>query len=637
MFSQAGTGSQSSQQSSSELFSQPRISQSKTSTHDNTSVPAYNSVQGEESSEKYYLKYISKPPLFPGQSKNERTKAEDFREFMETQQKITFEREQRDTFEGLIALLKDCTSEVTNAMSYFKETLSKNMEENLDQVTSAADKSVKVIMQLKADFAENFNTLKRNVREDQAVQETISKLEKQVAIKEETIKHLTFQLEELHAKEQRALEREESYFKREKEILEQLKTAESTSTPRKLNDIKELTRQLEESRKRESMALEREQKYVERENQLSASLKALENKQHYLPNNAIAEKHFHAHLPVNASTTHGGKMLTYGPTMPLVHYQQPRDQHNASHVTQRQDAIPPHCESDCFSARALTVSSHQVHSTSHPTAAIAPVQTMPMTQSLALPTEQHSNANSHATASFVTNKASVLPVSTASQRLQENHNQSNLISPGNLSASRASLHEYPKRSPVATVLPLTQVKIENNRKDCIFSKKGDDPLGIFVFDLTVPSPEKCNNSEMSAEMQSSETHVSPDKVPVVRAYATRSAHNKDTEAHPNTGIVKHASPSSHVQQPIKRRVSNRGNEDKKAEKRTRIEEDTQTAEPEAIVKNQPFRRKGFEAQRTLNIPFERLDEDVNINQITDSIRKHAMKRKQKVGQRKPYR
>jgi hypothetical protein len=127
-FSQAVSGSQSSQQSSVELFSQSKSSQSQQQQRIGTSYDWWsNTGSSQQTNEvvqlivlrksydeinkiccyflfkeepvKYYMKYLSKPPLFSEQSRKDQEKpqAENFKEFIEAQKVKTLERDQRYT------------------------------------------------------------------------------------------------------------------------------------------------------------------------------------------------------------------------------------------------------------------------------------------------------------------------------------------------------------------------------------------------------------------------------------------------------------------------------------------------------------------------------------------------------------
>ncbi|XP_031562624.1 uncharacterized protein LOC116298346 [Actinia tenebrosa] len=100
-FSQAASGSQSSQQSSVELFSQSKSSQSqqqRISTSCDWWSNTGNSQQiNEDEPVKYYMKYLSKPPIFSDESKKdqEKSKSENLKKFIETQKTKTLELDQR--------------------------------------------------------------------------------------------------------------------------------------------------------------------------------------------------------------------------------------------------------------------------------------------------------------------------------------------------------------------------------------------------------------------------------------------------------------------------------------------------------------------------------------------------------------
>ncbi|XP_041457887.1 uncharacterized protein LOC121410088 isoform X2 [Lytechinus variegatus] len=176
-----GSQMENSQSSSFDLFSQMMSQQQ-----------GY-SQQNESTSSNFYMKYMSKPPLFQKDGASKKTtctlpRRKSFQGMQEFYREKAKDRDDRDLINTFIAIVKDCADEVKHAASSIK----KDIDSNITETTSrTAEVMNKIANELALHHKQLLNSLK--TREDHEAK--VKDLMETIASKDAKIQLLESQLE----------------------------------------------------------------------------------------------------------------------------------------------------------------------------------------------------------------------------------------------------------------------------------------------------------------------------------------------------------------------------------------------------------------------------------------------------------
>ncbi|XP_033647906.1 uncharacterized protein LOC117307297 [Asterias rubens] len=176
--SQINSQMENSQSSSFDMFSQMMMSQGVSQQTESANNP-----------QKFYMKYMSKAPLFNKESdRNIQPRKRSFQERLENNKQKAKERDDRDLINTFVTLVKDCTEEVRSAATDIRKNVDKNISDTASQF---GDLIQKINEDLKSYHVKLLGAMK--ITEDQ--QATLTDLLQNIAAKDAKIEVLEMQLE----------------------------------------------------------------------------------------------------------------------------------------------------------------------------------------------------------------------------------------------------------------------------------------------------------------------------------------------------------------------------------------------------------------------------------------------------------
>ncbi|XP_068714383.1 uncharacterized protein [Montipora foliosa] len=652
--------SQSSQNSSCDLFPQSCVSQLKGfNSLDVWSQPSNSQQLHEDEPVKFHMKYMSKPPLFSSESqKNKPPTAGSYKELIEIQKKKTAERDDRNVLDTFISLLKDYTKEVKSAMDSFKDSIDTTLATKTEEVATAASQSADLLRKLKEDLLESFGCLRKDLKENEELKELISKQNETIFEQDSKLKVLQAELKDCRARERKITEEHEKYVEREDRLMKQLQEISNKQTP----SFSNLPYNAQVAACNTfSSGVPRNPSDVQHLQKPSiVGYQPQHVRLHHMhPQTQYATKTF-CHSATSAEANMQG--AAYEEAIPVMNYLPP------TQLIQNEAVVPylniPQCQiptQDSFIPKQSTVD--------HPTAAIAPMRSSTdgdqwlscREDSKANESGNHSSLRAQNGAAFV-----------ASYETPSNVATTIFTSPGNPAPAPSLKATRPKQSPIAAVHPQIRVKAECEREgrkvttpNCAEKVQREDPLEIFVFDLT-SSPEddygdvlgpKPTSLKSSLSHYVDNPHITRSKAKIhmnsgnksstssAKYIETVNLEQRKSKTGPNVNdkLPLNEKENSSVQ--VKELPTSERQESKRYGKRsdTKTPERLVKATQESVVPRSkvakhvfqkskiPFKRNMLAAKRKLSFDaselLDGLHGDTNLQQITESIRKHAERQK----------
>ncbi|XP_031562834.1 uncharacterized protein LOC116298488 [Actinia tenebrosa] len=353
---------------------------------------------------------------------------------------------------------------------------------NFEKMSSVAEKSFCVVDELKTDFDNRFDKLRKELKENEELRSIILKNEQNMAKMDMDIQLQKKQIEDFKRREDDALRREEKYKQREDQLLIRIKEAErhhsfrDTPPPSQHQDLPVLQRN--------------ERSLLETGMQIS--------KPGFSGKDMVPSKRDSEHLGYlcsrNTNENIQATNIAFPPSQSVLQKCYP-----GSSLAEDTGST---CH--CFPSQAnavqfpLTQKVNETHVLSETNAIIYP---LPTTTSMHIAPVQKSDSstqclplvNSYSeewqkqlSISFPI--TAVSPTIRPSIQLEKQVEQPTKTAPS--PANRLLLltkDKWPKHSPVATVLSQVQVRQQvpsHDRSSNQDKKQQEDPLGIFIFDLT---------------------------------------------------------------------------------------------------------------------------------------------------------
>ncbi|XP_072181133.1 uncharacterized protein [Diadema setosum] len=165
-----------SQSSSFDMFSQMMMSQQQT-----------YSQQNENASSKFYMKYMSKPPLFQKENSSRKpslTRRRSMQEIQDLNREKAKERDDRDLINTFIAIVKECSNEVKHATSAIKKDLDSNIAETTKRSADLITKITGELSQYHKQLIDMLKTREDHDTQIQSLMETIASKDAQIRILE---------------------------------------------------------------------------------------------------------------------------------------------------------------------------------------------------------------------------------------------------------------------------------------------------------------------------------------------------------------------------------------------------------------------------------------------------------------------
>ncbi|KAL9960546.1 hypothetical protein ACROYT_G034019 [Oculina patagonica] len=573
-----------------------------------------------------------------------------------------------DVLDSFISLLKDYTKEVKTAMDSFKDSIDTTLASKAEQVASAASESADLIKKLKDDLLEGFGCLRKDLKETEELKQVIAKQNEKIVEQDSQIKMLQTKLEDHRAREEKSKEKQERYMEREDKLLQKLdeisnRQKSAPQVPLPLNQMPVVSNL---SQHQASARLQYPSEgYVPQnpaatsshpnfawdrtEGPSSVLLHHMQPPSHPPIENKTVEA-FHLNLQAPIST----------PAAPALDYQYPPQSNlpaAKSAFRIQDDAVVP------ASVNIQYQAAQSQQAATHPTATIAPMRLIQHQDQQ--PVCHQEGDIMEPVISQGENAATRPPtevVSVAERQPQERN--SALSSPG-VCAPILSKTSWPKQSPIAAVQPQIRVKREDDREKmkvsrspCAKKARKEDPFDIFVFDLTSSSEEESFDAQKTILTSSK---VAP-KYPV-NTHATRSKklQNIGADTLPIPEGKNHQQKKALTQSHLLKSgftVKKDASSLRKRATTSKLEETTgkddkvrgYSSTPNRPIKaslekgiprskvaqnvfqrpKTSFKRNLVAAKRALSFDasiFDGLDDGENIQQITESIRMHAQRKR----------